>query len=180
MKTLDEIAELLRNQRGKPPIQQWHPELSGDIDIEIRPDGRWFHEGGEIRRHELVKLFASILRREDDACYYLVTPVEKWRIRVVDQPLLMVDLEYGDDQVLMKTNTDDWVPIDEAHPLEVSADPDTAEPYPTVQLPNGLCAKVGRAVFYRLVELATEESGELWVCSAGRRFSLGSIAEDGQ
>lgn len=175
MKTLDEIAELLRNEKGKPPIHNWHPDLSGDIDIEIRPDGRWFHEGGEIRRHELVKLFASILRREDDGCYYLVTPVEKWRIRVVDQPLLMVDLECGDDRLLMKTNTDDWVLIGEEHPLEVSTDAQSSEPYPTVGMANGLRAKVGRAVFYRLVDLATTEDGELVVRSAGRRFSLGSI-----
>lgn len=175
MKTLDQIAELLSNQRGKPPIQNWHPELSGDIDIEIRADGRWFHEGGEIRRHELVKLFASILRRESDGEYYLVTPVEKWRIRVVDQPLLMVDQESSSEQILMKTNTDDWVPVDAAHPLEVSTDAVSGEPYPTVQLPHGLRAKVARAVFYRLVELASEEAGELWVHSSGQRFSLGSI-----
>ncbi|HCS29643.1 MAG TPA: DUF1285 domain-containing protein [Spongiibacteraceae bacterium] len=177
MKSLDEIAELLSGQRGKPPIQKWHPELSGDIDIEIRPDGRWFHEGGEIRRHELVKLFASILRREDDGDYYLVTPVEKWRIRVLDQPLLMVDCEAGGDQVLMKTNTDDWVLLNEEHPLTVSADPETGEPYPTVQLANGLQAKVGRAVFYRLVEMGREQSGQLWVESAGQRFLLGSTEQ---
>ncbi len=175
MKTLDEIAGLLGNQRGKPPIHKWRPELSGDIDIVIRADGRWFHEGGEIRRQELVKLFASILRREADGCYYLVTPVEKWRIRVEDQPFLMVDLEHATDQVLMKSNTDEWVPVDAEHPLEVSTNNETGEPYPTLQLDHGLRAKVGRAVFYRLVELADKESGQLWVRSAGEAFSLGSI-----
>lgn len=177
MKTLDEIAELLSKERGKPPIQNWHPDLSGDIDIEIRADGRWFHEGGEIRRHELVKLFASILRREADGEYYLVTPVEKWRIRVIDQPLLMVDLECGEDQLLMRTNTDDWVVVNADQPLEVSTDPQTNEPYPTVQLPHGLRAKVGRPVFYRLVEMASEDADQLWVHSAGQRFSLGSIEQ---
>lgn len=177
MKSLDDIAELLRNQRGKPPIQNWHPELSGDIDIEIRSDGRWFHEGGEIRRHELVRLFASILRREQDGHYYLVTPVEKWRIRVVDQPLLVVDLECGAEQLLVKTNAGDWISLDAQHPLEVSADSDSGEPYPTVQLAHGLRAKVARAVFYRLVELGSEDSGQLWVQSAGQRFSLGSIEQ---
>ncbi len=177
MKTLDELAELLRDQRGKPPIQDWHPELSGDIDIEILADGRWIHEGGEIRRHQLVKLFASILRREADGEYYLVTPVEKWRIRVVDQPLLIVDMESADDQILMKTNADDWVPVDASHPLRVETDGESGEPNPTLALAHGLRAKVGRAVFYRLVGMAEEDAGALWVRSGGQRYSLGSIAQ---
>lgn len=174
-KTLDELAALLEGQRGKPPLHKWQPELSGDIDIEIRADGRWFHEGAEIRRHELVKLFASILRREEDGDYYLVTPVEKWRIRVVDQPLLIVDAEQAEDRLALKTNTDDWLVLGPDHRLTVATDSATGEPDPTVGLAHGLRAKVARPVFYRLVESADERGGQLWLRSDGEEFSLGSI-----
>ena len=175
-KTLDELAALLEGQRGKPPLHKWQPELSGDIDIEIRADGRWFHEGTEIRRPELVRLFASILRREADGHYYLVTPVEKWRIRVLDQPLLIVDAEQAEGRIAMKTNTDDWLVLGPEHRLRVTTDSATGEPDPTVGLAHGLRAKLSRPVFYRLVEGAEERDGQLWIRSDGEAFSLGSVS----
>lgn len=96
MSSLETIERLLKDQAGRPPIEKWQPALSGEIDIQILADGRWVHEGGEIKRHELVKLFASILRCEADGHYYLVTPVEKWRLQVEDLPLLIVDMEVGE------------------------------------------------------------------------------------
>ena len=173
MSRLDTIADLISNQRGKPPIHKWHPDLSGDIDIVIESDGRWVHEGGEIKRHELVKLFASILRREDDGEYYLVTPVEKWRIRVEDLPLQIIDAETAPDRMAVLTNVDGWHILGEQVPLVVETDAATGEPRPRVELNHGLSARVGRAVFYRLVEQATEENGQLWLQSQGQRFSLG-------
>lgn len=174
MKRLDDIAELLKNQPGKPPVEQWHPELSGDIDIAIAPDGRWFHEGGEIKRHSLVKLFASILRREEDGEYYLVTPVEKWRIRVEEFPLLIIDSEVAPDRIVVKTNVEEWLLLGSEHPLVVSTDEASQEPVPRVTVDRGLEAKINRSVFYRLVEQAEEKDGELWLNSSGQRFSLGA------
>ena len=78
---------------SNPPLHLWQPELSGTIDIVIRRDGSWIHEGTQIKRFALVRIFASILRREEDGEYYLVTPVEKWRLRVECLPLVIVDFE---------------------------------------------------------------------------------------
>ena len=174
MKRLDDIAELLKNQPGKPPVEKWHPPLSGDIDITISSDGRWFHEGGEIKRHPLVKLFASILRREEDGEYYLVTPVEKWRIQVEEYPLQIIDSEVAADRIVLKSNVDEWLLLGAEHPLVVSTDAGTNEPIPRVTVDRGLEAKLNRSVFYRLVEQAEEEGGELWLGSDGHRFSLGA------
>ena len=177
MTSLDNIQSLLKDQRGAPPIERWHPELSGDIDIVIKTDGRWIHEGGEIRRHELVKLFASILRREDDGDYYLVTPVEKWRIQVEDLPLMIVDFEAkpsGDSrQLVVKTNVDSWFELGESHPLLVETAADTGEPKPSVFTRHGIAARVSRACFYRLVELAEPIGGSLVLRAGGETFVLG-------
>ncbi len=177
MTALEGIEQLLATKKGAPPIDKWHPELSGDIDIQILADGRWIHEGGEIRRHELVKLFASILRREADGEYYLVTPVEKWRIQVEDRPLLIVDFERDESaptKMLVKTNVDTWWALGEDHPLRVETAPD-GQPLPEVALNHGLSARVNRACFYRMVELAEECDGVLALSAGGQRFVLGSI-----
>ena len=87
--TLSRQLEAARRAPGGPPVEQWDPPLSGEIDIRILADGSWLHEGEPIRREALVRLFASILRREDDGAYYLVTPVEKWRITVELHPLVV-------------------------------------------------------------------------------------------
>ena len=97
MAALSELEGLLRDQPRKPPLEKWQPALSGDIDIRIDSRGDWYHEGTQIQRQPLVNLFASILRREADGDYYLLTPVEKWRIRVDDAPLIAVDMEIGSD-----------------------------------------------------------------------------------
>lgn len=179
MDPLKQIENLLSDQPAQPPIERWQPELSGDIDIVIRRDGSWYHEGDLMQRHALVKLFASILRREADGEYYLVTPVEKWRLQVEDLPLQVVDMEVeasGAEQVLaFKTNTDRWYRLGTEHPLDVATDAQTEEPAPSLQLDHGLAGRVVRSVFYRLVELAVEEAGELVVYSAGERYSLGRI-----
>ncbi|MEX1665863.1 DUF1285 domain-containing protein [Zhongshania arctica] len=179
MTTLSEIESLLHDQRGAPPIADWHPELSGDIDIVIKADGRWIHEGGEIKRHKLVKLFASILRREDDDEYYLLTPVEKWRITVEDLPLQIIDFEVNDvaagRRIVVKTNVDTWLELGEEHPLSVATDSATQEPRPAVRLNNGLQARVSRACFYNLVELAECRNGVMVLLAGGKEFELGSI-----
>lgn len=180
MAALDSIEALLREQKGRPPIEKWQPELSGDIDIRIAEDGRWFHEGGEIKRHELVCLFASILRREQDGEYYLVTPVEKWRLRVDDLPLLVVDTEIEEQggvgqRIAVKTNVGRWYPVDAEHPLSVHSDTQSGEPQPKVLTEHGVEARINRASFYRLVELAEELDGVLQLRSSGQVFELGAV-----
>ena len=91
-----QIARLLQSESGGkklPPIHLWNPDFCGDIDMEIKRNGQWFYMGTPIGRAPLVKLFSSVMRREDDDCYYLVTPVEKVRIRVEDAPFLITLVE---------------------------------------------------------------------------------------
>lgn len=163
-----------------PPVEQWDPPLSGDIDICIQRDGRWFHEGDEIRRHELVKLFSSILKREDDE-YFLVTPVEKWRIKVEDVPFVVVDFDRrgrGEDQVLaFKTSTDDVVVAGPEHPIwvEFKTLPDgSGEPAPYILVRRNLAGLLSRNVFYHLVDLALENDGNeaITITSQGQEFPL--------
>lgn len=175
-KTLQELEALLKNQASLPPVDQWDPDLSGDIDIVIRSDGHWYHEGDQIKRQELVNLFASILRREGDGEYYLLTPVEKWRIQVEECPLQIVDLEVSSDsppKILLKTNTEQWYVLSEDHPLTVEQA--QGEPKPVVMTQRGLCAKVNRPCFYRLVELAAQRDDELVLETDRGAFSLGQI-----
>ena len=166
--TLDELENTVRKRNfDSPPLERWHPPLSGDIDIEIAADGTWYHEGGEIRRDALVALFASILRREADGHYYLVTPGEKWRIRVARHPLMVVGIDAdgeGDDGVLTATlNTGKQVIVDAGHPLSLDED------IPVLGLDHGLTALFNRNAWYQLVELADDSAT---VHSCGQAFSL--------
>ncbi len=107
---------------SQPPLHLWHPELSGDIDILIKRDGSWIHEGQPILRPELVRLFASILRREEDGEYYLLTPVEKWRLRVECLPLLVTVFDFttgqdGEPVLTAVLNTGREYRVDSEHPL---------------------------------------------------------------
>lgn len=177
MASLEHLETLLAGQSGRPPVEQWNPDLSGDIDIAIRRDGSWWHEGGEIRRFELVKLFASILRREADGGYYLVTPVEKWRITVEDLPLFIVDVECAADhsRIAVKTNVDEWLELGAEHPLVVHYEPGSDEPQPSVAVRNGLDARVNRSCFYRLVEAGEQQGDQLVLNAGGQRFIMGQV-----
>lgn len=177
-------AQLADVDRSRPPIHLWDPEFSGDIDIRIARDGNWYYQGDVMSRESMVRLFASILRRESDGQYYLVTPVEKWRIRVDDTPLLAHSLEVageGRDQVLyLTTNTGDPVRIDRDHPLEVGTYPDSDEPRPVVRLEHGLEARLVTSAFYELTRYVTEHpdggSNRVGVWSSGEFFELGEGA----
>jgi hypothetical protein len=158
--SLDDIragAERARSG-GLPPVERWDPPLSGDIDIRIARDGTWYHEGGPIERLELVQLFASLLKYENGE-YFLVTPVEKWRIQVEDAPFLAVAVERevdagGTSRLVFTTNTGDQVIAGPEHPLRVSVDPDSGEPSPYLLVRRNLEALLSRPVFYQLAELA--------------------------
>ena len=162
--------------RRLPPVHAWHPQRVGDIDIRIAADGRWFHEGAEIRRERLVALFSTVLRLDHDG-YCLVTPAEKLRIVVEDAPFLAIDMESDGAgparRLIFTTNVGDHVLADAAHPIEVEERAGEPRPYVTVR--DGLRARLTRSVFYRLVELGAPAGEELEVWSAGSRFVLGLI-----
>lgn len=153
-----------------PPVEKWNPSLSGNIDMEIRKDGSWWHEGAEIKREKLVRLFASILRKENDD-YFVLTPVEKWRLRVEDRPLLINFVKRSGSAIAMVTNTGDAFELNAEHPLKMSL-LDGVE-LPEVRVRHDLWARVSRNAWYELLELAEEtRNGEVVLCSSGEIFKL--------
>ncbi len=153
----------------EPPLQHWHPPLSGEIDIQIRADGSWWHEGVRIERESIVRLFAAILRREDDGHYYLVTPGEKWRLQVEAHPLLITAFDRQGDHLLATLNTGKQVEIDQEHSLFL--DPER-EGVAGIRLNHGLTALCSRPAWYQLVDLAVEEGEDLRVSSGSQSWSL--------
>ena len=160
----------LDRENQHPPVDQWHPELSGDMDMAIRRDGSWWHEGVQIKREKLVRLFASILRKEGDE-YFLLTPVEKWRIRVEDRPLLIVMIECVDNNISAITNTGDVVTVGQKHPLLMSELDGVM--VPEINIRADLYARFSRNAFYDLSEMAREEKdGRFFVNSDGGQYFL--------
>ncbi|HPE48297.1 MAG TPA: DUF1285 domain-containing protein [Hyphomonas sp.] len=165
-----------------PPVHLWSPEHCGDIDMEIRADGSWWHEGGRINRERLVKLFSRILRKDEDGKTYLVTPYEKVIVHVEDAPFLAVRVdragEPGPGQTLaFLTNLGDLTLAGPEAPVRVETDPVTGEPSPYVLVRGRLEAKLTRPAFYELVEMAEEApdgSGLLGVWSQGAFFPIGA------
>jgi hypothetical protein len=158
--------------RGLPPVHLWNPAHCGDIDIVIRRDGVWMHEGSPIGRTELVRLFSTVLRKDRDG-YCLVTPVEKLSIRVEDLPFRAVAVERGEGVLAFTTDVGDRAEAGPDHPIVVETDPATGEPAPRVHVRADLWARIARPVFYELVEAATVEDGRLTVRSHGTAFALG-------
>jgi hypothetical protein len=150
-------ASLPRENRGPPPVERWNPPFCGDIDMRIAADGTWFYQKTPIGRPALVKLFASVLKREGDK-HFLVTPVEKVGIVVDDAPFLAVELKVArDPQVLtFRTNVDDMVEAGPGHALRFEPEPETGGLKPYLHVRRDLWAKVTRALFYDLVELGEE------------------------
>ena len=149
---------------GNPPIDQWDPELSGDMDLRISRDGQWIFKGEPLAREAIVRLFSTILRRESDGEYYLVTPVEKWRIQVEDAPLLAHSLTVtgeSDRQVIsLTTNVGETLEIGQDHPLEVTTYPGSDEPRPVVKVRHGVEARLVTAAYYDLPEHVVERHGD--------------------
>jgi hypothetical protein len=169
--------------KGPPPVHLWNPPFCGDIDMRIGADGTWYYLGTPIGRLPLVKLFASVLKREDGK-YFLVTPVEKCGIRVDDAPFMAVEMmragEGGGRVLRFRTNVDDWVDCDAEHGLRFEAAADGGlTPYLHVR--RDLWAKVTRALYYDLVDLAEEKkvgSDLLFgVTSGGVFFPLAPASE---
>lgn len=179
---IDRLEQLLRDQPRRPPLERWQPALSGRMDLRIDVRGDWYHEGGLIKRPALVNLFASVLRREQDGQYYLVTPQEKWQIQVEDAPLLAVAMtaagDGADRRIVFTLNTGWFVPLDGDHPLRVEMQAN-GEPRPYLELEHGLSARLTRALFYELVERGEWRGETLGIASAGEWFPLGSDPGDG-
>ena len=164
---------------GRPPVELWNPPFCGDLDMRIAADGTWFYLKTPIGRPALVKLFASVLKREGDN-YYLVTPVEKCGIRVDDAPFLAVEMNIGDGadgHVLnFRTNVDDWIACGPQHRLRFEPEADTGGLKPYLHVRRDLWAKVTRALFFDLVELGEERDVEgmamFGVSSMGEFFPM--------
>jgi hypothetical protein len=162
--------------RGLPPVHLWNPPHCGEIDIRIRRDGAWLHEGAVIGRPALVRLFSTVLRLDPDG-YYLVTPVEKLKIVVEDVPFIAVRVDRVGGALSFTTNVGDVTEAGPDNPLRVETDAATGEPAPYVHVRRGLEARLARPVFYELVEMGEARGGpdgeRLAVSSNGAWFDLG-------
>jgi hypothetical protein len=158
----------------------------GDFDMRIARDGTWYYRNSPIGRHELVRLFSTVLRREADGSYWLVTPVERGRIEVEDAPFVAVELESEGEgrarRIRLRTNVDRWVTAGPDHPIRVEISPGTGEPRPYILVGNRLEALILRSVFYHLIELGEFEGegaeARFGVWSDGVFFTLGHSADD--
>ena len=176
--------------RNSPPVRpvadgKRLPIDRGDLDMRIARDGTWFYRGSPIGRPALVKLFASVLRREPDGRYWLVTPAERGRIEVEDVPFLAVALtvegEGREQKLIFHTNLDDIVTAGPDNPLRVETAA-SGEPAPYILVRDNLEARLARPVFYDLVELGKEEpngeTSQFGVWSNGNFFRLGEPGPD--
>tara|TARA_B110000503_G_scaffold25710_1_gene40602 strand:- start:1066 stop:1641 length:576 start_codon:yes stop_codon:yes gene_type:complete len=183
--TLDNLfADLIALQSNSvtklPPVHLWNPKNSGDMDIRIDREGRWIHEGGEIKRPALVKLFSSILKLENNQ-YFLVTPVEKWKISVEVAPFFITQVTRvvrNDQQAIScMTLNDETIILNEDHPLIIKYESLSDEPTPLVKVRGNLWALVSRSAFYQLVAWGENPSGNednaVYLTSMGREFLLG-------
>ena len=168
-------GHLCGEEKKGPPVDLWNPAYCGEIDLQIKQNGDWFYMGTPFKRLSLVKLFASVLKKEDSE-YFLVTPVEKVKIQVEDSPFLITRWEWKDEQphseLLLATNLGDEFVLNEQHPLRLDSEGNI---YITVR--RNLEAKVHRNVYYQWVEAAKEVASDgstsLFMHSQGRGYEIG-------
>lgn len=173
-------------RKGAPPVHLWDPPFCGDLDMRISADGTWHYLKTPIGRPALVKLFASVLKREGEI-YFLVTPVEKVGITVDDAPFLAVELKIEEGaqpqvrRLHFRTNVDDWVVCGPGHALRFEREPGTGGLKPYLHVRRELWAKVTRALFYDLVELGEEREVDgvrmFGVASGGEFYAMAAAAE---
>ena len=149
-----------RKKKGIPPVEKWNPPFCGDIDMHILRNGKWTYMGSEIKRPAMIKLFSNIIRLDDDGHYYLVTPVEKVRIKVDDAPFVAVSMNKikveGVNCLSFTTNVQDEVTLSKENPIEIVIS-DNDEPSPYITIRNNLKALISRSVYYDLINMAEEE-----------------------
>ena len=178
------VRRAAHDGRGPAPVDLWNPPFCGDIDMEIRADGTWFYMGTPIGREALVRLFSSVLRKDDDGRTYLVTPVEKIGIRVEDAPLLGVELHAGgtvdEPELTLRTRTGDVAAIGPTHPLRFATDPQTGGVKPYVLVRGRLEALLTPAATHELIGLARpgmiDGREQLSVRSGGVEFPVADLA----
>lgn len=161
------------DRKDPAPVHLWNPPYCGELDIRIARDGLWYYLGTPIGRERLVRLFALVLRRDEDGRHYLVTPVEKIGITVDDAPFVGVDFTIsgeGAQRVLtVVNNVGDETPLGPENPLWLKTDSETGEPTPYYLVRGRLEGRIDRKSFYRLVDL-----GEMAERPEGRRFGVWS------
>tara|TARA_B100001769_G_scaffold209184_1_gene168596 strand:- start:814 stop:1398 length:585 start_codon:yes stop_codon:yes gene_type:complete len=149
-----------RKNKGIPPVEKWNPPFCGDIDMHILRNGKWTYMGSEIKRPAMIKLFSNIIRLDDDGHYYLVTPVEKVRIKVDDAPFVAVSMNKikveGVNCLSFTTNVQDEVTLSKENPIEIVIS-DNDEPSPYITIRKNLKALISRSVYYDLINMAEEE-----------------------
>ncbi len=174
------VARVARAGKGLPPVERWNPDFCGDLDMEIRPDGTWFYLGTPIGRMPLVRLFSTVLRKDADGRTYLVTPVEKVGIRVIDAPFVAVEMNVsgaGEGQVItFRTNVGDVVEAGPRNPLRFVDEDGTGGLKPYLLVRGRLEALVARPVMYELVghgeEIAVDGHAMFAVRSLGAVFPI--------
>lgn len=166
--SLADVADLVA-ARQLPPVDQWQPKAESVSLMRIAADGRWFHDGSEIRRPAMVRAFASLLMRDGDDQHWLVTPFERQSIEVEDAAFIAVDVKQDADALVFRLNTDDLVIAGPEHPIAARGDPETPALYIGVR--HGTEARLNRSTYGQLVDIALE-SGDLSVSSSGANFSL--------
>jgi hypothetical protein len=169
--TLAEIAEQVA-QRKLPPVEGWAPQQVGDSEMRIAADGKWYHQGGEIRREAMVRAFSGLLNRDEAGQHWLVTPFEKLSIDVEDAPFIATDCVEREGEIVFRLNTDDLVVAGPDHPIRASGDADAPALY--IHVRRGLEARLNRSTYAQLAEIAlTHGNGDDWnVTSQGVTFSL--------
>ena len=172
--TLSDIADLVA-ARKLPPVESWEPATTGNSDMRIASDGTWFHQGGEIKRPAMIRAFSSLLRRDPEGQYWLVTPQQKLSIIVDDAPFIAVELqsegEGPERNLAFRLNSDDLVFADADHAIEMRGG------MLYVHVRGGMYAKLARPVYYELANLALAENQEapsIW--SKGAQFNLAAPA----
>jgi hypothetical protein len=167
--SLAEIAAQVAARR-LPPLSEWAPAVSGESHMEIRADGRWYHEGGEITRPAMVRAFSGLLMRDDGGRHWLMTPHQQLTIEVEDAAFVATDVVRRDDALAFRLNTDDIVLAGPEHPLRAAGDAEVPALYLAVR--NGCEARLNRSTYAQLAELALAEGTDWTVGSQGERYSL--------
>jgi len=176
------LAAPLNDARARGPVsaERWDPPYCGDIGLKICADGTWVYRDSPIRREGLIKLFASVLRKDADGRTYLVTPAEKFDVEVADAPFLVVEMEVhgkgSGQELIFRTNVNDIVRCGPQHPLRFCIQRPSGGLKPCVRVRGRLDPLVVRAFYYDLVALAVEEKCDgrsaigLW--SGGAFFTM--------
>ena len=172
--SLENLLSQLKDQTKAPPVESWDPDYCGEIDLVIKQDGTWFYNGTPFKRMNMVKLFASVIKREGND-YFLVTPVEKIKITVEHYPFLITQWQWQDESkssMVVSTNLDDTFVLGATHPLEIDHDENLI-----VTVRRNLQAIVHRNVYYQWVEEAqvNDDESALVLSSDNITFTLGQL-----